>query len=342
MTEIRRILGWRHLRTEPTMFAIQHRSGKIVRKGQGLSFWFWALSSSVSVVPMDNRDVTFQFHGSSRDRQDVVVQGVVTYRVIDPSLLAQRVDFSIQTTTGAYCKRPLEALAESLVQLAQQISWSYVATRPLREILEAGFEELREGIDLVLSTDEGVRTMGIEVVAVRISAIQPTPEVERALRLPTLEKIQQQADEATFQRRALAVEKERAIAENEAQTKLELARREEEFIEQRGRNERRKNGERVAAERIAVEGNAAHELIRANASAEAHAVRQSAEVAAERERMAIYAQMPTEAMIGLAARELATKLERIEHLSITPELLGPLFTDLMRAGVRRLEAEDGE
>ena len=39
------------------------------------------------------------------------------------------------------------------------------------------------------------------------------------------------ADEAIFQRRALAVEKERAIQENELQNRIELARRQSEFAE---------------------------------------------------------------------------------------------------------------
>ena len=49
----------------------------------------------------------------------------------------------------------------------------------------------------------------------RVAAVAPTSEMEKALQQPTREAIQQDADEATFRRRALAVEKERAIAENE-------------------------------------------------------------------------------------------------------------------------------
>jgi len=43
-------------------------------------------------------------------------------------------------------------------------------------------------------------------------------------------------------------------------------------------------------------------------------------------------------LAALAAQELAGKLKavNIDHLSITPELLGPLVTDLLQAGKRRL------
>ena len=67
-----------------------------------------------------------------------------------------------------------------------------------------------------------------------------SPSVERALQTPTRERVQQEADRATFERRALAVERERAIAENELQNQIELARREEQLVAQRGANERRR------------------------------------------------------------------------------------------------------
>jgi hypothetical protein len=54
--------------------------------------------------------------------------------------------------------------------------------------------------------------------------------------------------------------------------------------------------------------------------------------------MAIYRDLPQSVLIGLAAQEFAGKLQRIEHLNITPEHLGPLFTELMQAGAERLRA----
>ena len=67
----------------------------------------------------------------------------------------------------------------------------------------------------------------------------PEPELERALQTPTREQVQQEADRATYARRALAVEQERAIAENELQNQIELARREQQLVEQQGANARR-------------------------------------------------------------------------------------------------------
>ena len=46
-------------------------------------------------------------------------------------------------------------------------------------------------------------------------------------------------------------------------------------------------------------------------------------------------------LMGLAAREFAGKIETIEHLNLTPDLLGSVLTDLLAAGTRRLEAGTG-
>ena len=66
---------------------------------------------------------------------------------------------------------------------------------------------------------------------------------------------------------------------------------------------------------------------------------ESARVESERERMAIYREMPTAVTFGLAARELAGKLHTIEHLNLSPDMLGTLFGDLLQAGSRFLEAK---
>ena len=169
----------------------------------------------------------------------------------------------------------------------------------------------------------------------------PTAELEKALQAPTREAIQQASDEAVFQRRALAVEKERAIQENELQNRIELAKREESLINQEGANELRRATELAAAERIAAE--AKGERLRLEATAEAESIRlvQHAKVTAEQEQMEIYKDLPSNVMLGLAARELAGKLERIDHLNLSPDTFGPLLSNLVQSGTRHLEAQSG-
>ena len=52
--------------------------------------------------------------------------------------------------------------------------------------------------------------------------------------------------------------------------------------------------------------------------------------------------LPQEILMGLAAREFAGKLTAIEHLNVTPDLLGNLLGDLARAGTRHLAQGDAD
>lgn len=337
MAEISKLFFWRHLRGEPNFQIVLYKGGKIAASGRGLTFWFYPLSASIAEIPLDDRELPFLFHGQTRDFQDVTTQGVITYRIVDPERVSRRVDFSIDLDAGAYTKQPLEKMALLLTQLAQQAAWEYVAHNEVREVLANGIEPIRTKIRQGLVGDPGLTDMGVEIASVRISSIKPTSDLERALQMPTREQIQQQADQATFERRALAVEKERAIQENELQNKIELAKREELLINQKGQNEKRRIVEDTEARQIEAEGTASRTKLQAEANAESIRMVEEANVTAEKERMEIYKTLSPQVIIGLAAQELAGKLTSIQNLSVTPELLGPLFTQLLQAGTKRLE-----
>src|SRR3546814_2858334 len=73
---------------------------------------------------------------------------------------------------------------------------------------------------------------------------------------PTFEALQQKADEAMFERRALAVDKERAIAENELGNKTELARREKQLIAEEAENARNRATGLAEAQQVEAEAEA--------------------------------------------------------------------------------------
>src|SRR5690606_35459014 len=139
------------LRADASSFVLHYKGERLVRSGRGLSFWFVPMSSSVAELPADDREVSFVVHGRSTDYQDVTVQGVVTYRVADPRTLAQRVDFTIDLTTGAYKKQPLEKIALVLSQLAHEHAWRHVATTALQRLLSEGHTRIREAVVAALA-----------------------------------------------------------------------------------------------------------------------------------------------------------------------------------------------
>lgn len=337
MAEIRRFPFCRHVRAEQSVHLLTFKRGRLTRSGRGLALWFMPMSTSIAEVPVDDRELSFLFHARSADFQDVNVQGVITYRVASPETLSERIDFSIDLNSGAYRKQPLDQLATMLTELAQQLAIDYLSRERVREILTAGTEPIRDRVEAGLRNDDALTAMGMEIVSVRVSAVKPDSDLERSLEVPTREAIRQTADEASFERRALAVEKERAIAENEMHTKIELARREERLIEQQGANGRRRQSEEAAAKRIESEAKAERNRIEAEGRAASIRMLEEAKVEGERARMEIYEGLPPHVMAGLAARELAGKLQKIEHLNISPELLGPSLLRLVSAGTTKLE-----
>src|SRR5688500_7068464 len=108
MAEIRNLGPFRHLRADAASQVLAYRHAKLTQAGRGLSFWFAPWSTSVAELPVDDRELPLSFHGRSADFQDVVVQGVLTYRIIDPLRTADRVDFTIDLRKGVWLRQPLE------------------------------------------------------------------------------------------------------------------------------------------------------------------------------------------------------------------------------------------
>jgi regulator of protease activity HflC (stomatin/prohibitin superfamily) len=328
----------RHLRGAPTLYVRHLRNGKLAHDGTGQSFFFRPLPAVLSEVPVDDRELALLFHARTADFQDLAVQASVTFRVTDPATACARIDFSIDPDTGRWRGAPLEQVAGLLTETAQQQVLSMIAASPLASVLADGVGQIRDRIVQGLSAETRLAETGITVMGARVVAIRPEPEVEKALRTPAREQLQQDADRATYERRALAVERERAIAENELQNQIELARREEQLVAQRGANARRQAEEAAAASGIEADAQATRELRLAEATAEGARALGEAEAAGEAARVAAYRDLSPASLLGLAAKDLAAALPRIDSLVLTPDLLSPL---LARLAIATPEAGNG-
>jgi regulator of protease activity HflC (stomatin/prohibitin superfamily) len=264
------------------------------------------MAAAVAEVPVDDRDLNFLLKGRTRDYQDVTVQGVITYRVMDAEKLAARVDFAIDLDRGTYVKQPLEQIAVLLTGIAQQAGLQVIAKAKLAALMIEGFDEVVLALEKALRNHVTLEELGIALENVRIDELKPNAELERALQTPTREELQQRADEATFQRRAMAVEKERAIAENELQTQVELAKREEALITQKGMNDRQEVEQKAAARRLGVVAQTEDQRLEAKAEAE----RLLLEADATAKRQGTLAKAAADE--GRLQAELAAERERLE------------------------------
>jgi len=343
MADITRRLFLRHLRGTPTTWVRHHVRGTVRHEGIGQSFWYRPLTAVLSEVPVNDRELPLLFHARTSDFADITVQATVTYHVADPVKASSRLDFSIDPLRGAWRGQPLDQIATLLAELAQQPALDLLARMPMTEALTTGIAAVRDAVSAALADDPRLVETGVTVASARVVAIRPEPELERALQTPTREEVQQAADRATYERRAKAVERERAIAENELQTKIELARREQQLVEQHGANGRRQAELDAEAQLVAVQGQAEREQVTASADAEAERVRAEAKAAGvralrlaeaegEAARLAAYRDIPPVVLQALALKEFAGQLPEIGQLTVTPDVITGLVARLANGG----------
>lgn len=321
MATITRYPFLRHLRAAPTAHVVQLHGGAVRRSGAGLAFWFRPLSAVLSEVPLEDRELPLVAHARTADLQEVTAQVTVSYRFTEPELAAQRLDLSISPVTGAWTGTPLEQVGHLLGELASGHVMDALAGVTLREAISSGAGPLRDQVSAALVADPRIRATGVTVLGARVSSVRADADLERALQTPAREGAQAEADRSTYERRALAVERERAIAENELANRIELAGREQQLVLQEGTNARARAEEAAAAALVEARAHAERQGVLAAAEADAAQVRGEAEAAAELARMGAYVAVPREVLLALALRELAKNLPQVGQLTVTPDLL---------------------
>lgn len=317
MVDIKKYPGFRQLRAEASSHIQYFRKGKLERTGRGLAFLFLPDGASISEIPTDDRQLSFFFKGESADFQELSVQGTLMWRVANPVSLGDRIDFTVDLDLGLHVGQPIDQIHAVLTGLVQQFANAYLKEMGVRELLKAGIAPLQAAILNSFTSDHTLDEMGLELVGVSVAGLAPSSELSRALQAPTFESLQQQADEATFSRRALAVEKERAIAENELGNQIELATRQKELIARQDVNTRSE-----------AEAAAAAMKIEAEADADRIRVVGQAKVDMERGRFEAYEKVPPSVLLALAAKEFAAKVNRIDNLTVTPDMLAGLVNQL--------------
>jgi regulator of protease activity HflC (stomatin/prohibitin superfamily) len=309
------------MKAAPTTYVLHYRNGRIRREGAGLSFLYYAPTSTIVAVPQESVDVLFMFQQVSADFQPVTVQGHFTYRVADPKRLAERLDFSI-LPSGAYRSDDPEEL-QSRLQHAAEVRIRAVTQRfPLKELL-VGADGLVAEVLPALRADASLAMLGIEVLGFSVLAVKPTPEMARALEAEAREALQRRADEAIYARRNAAVEQERTIKESELSTEIAVEEK------------RRQIRETQMAAEVAIEEMRAGlierrvENDRKDADGRSYALEATLRPLREvdwRTLMAVSAGgADPKLMIALAFRDLAANAEKIGSLNVTPDLLKSLL-----------------
>lgn len=322
MTTIRRYPLFSHATSSATRVLIQARGGELISRGTGASFWFRPLGTTLSEVPVEDLEFGHIFRVTTRDHQEVSVQTALTVRIADPSLAVARLDFAVDIRTGEWTGRPMQMLQNRVAEIAQQFAARVVAVTPLETLLDRGLALVHEAIEQGLSGEAQLSIAGIEVVGVRVVAVRPEEDLERALQAQVREAIQIEADRATYERRAQAVDRERAIKENELHNRTELARREADLVELHGANERRRTQQEIERDELRAQALLASQRLTVDAKVDEVARVSETENAALSKRLAVFEEAGLPALLASIAPEVLRALPSVEALTITPDLLG--------------------
>src|SRR5690349_22485698 len=246
------MFGVRFIKVQPTTYLLQYRGGKVIREGLGLSFFYYAPTTSLVAVPVASIDVPFIFQETTGDFQSVTIQGQVTYRVGEPKRLAALLNYTLARNGETYVSEDPEKLPERVIHVVNVLARAELQKLPLREAIRAS-DEVVKTVKAGLATSDEITSLGLEVLGLSILAIKPTPETARALEAETREKLFREADEAIYARRNSAVEQERAIKENELNTEIAVENKKRQIRETQMEAERAVQEKKHLVEKEALE-----------------------------------------------------------------------------------------
>lgn len=334
------MFGIKHIKFDSMTYVFHFKNGNIKREGRGLSFFYFAPNSSIAAIPMGSNDLPFIFNESTNDYQTVTIQGQISYKINDPKTLADVLDFTVQDN-GQYKKNDIEKLNQRIINEAQTATSAYIHGIKLKEAIRSA-KAIEENITHGLKSSTAIGMLGIEILGANILAIQATPEMARALETETREKLQQEADQAVYERRNFAVEQERIIKESELNTEIAVEEKQKQIAEkkmesevQKADNQRKLREMKLEAD-ISVE-NQRKSLIEQkteNDKKEAETRGYVLETTLKPYRdmdwktlTALNNNTDPRFNISLAFRELADNANKIGNLNISPDLLDSILNE---------------
>jgi hypothetical protein len=334
------MFGLKHIKFDSMTYVLHFTNGNIKREGRGLSFFYFAPNSSIAAIPMGSNDLPFIFNESTNDYQTINIQGQISYKISNPKTLADVLDFTVNDN-GQYKKNDIEKLNQRIINEAQTATSSFIHEIKLKDAIRSA-KSIEQRILEGMKSSQAIAMLGIDILGANILGIQATPEMARALETETREKLQQEADQAIYERRNFAVEQERKIKETELNTEIAVEEKQKQIAEkkmesevQKADNDRKLREMNLAAD-IAVE-NQRRQLIEqktANDKKEAETRGYVIETTLKpykdidwKTLTALNDNPDPKFNISLAFRELAENADKIGNLNISPELLDSLLND---------------
>jgi len=337
------MFGIKFIKFQPSEYALMYKNGKVVKEGAGISFYYYAPTTSIVMVPIASSDCPFMFEEVTADFQTVSIQGQVTYRIIDRKNVAGFLNFTLAIKNGnnSYVSDDPQKLPVRISNLVRVMAKKHLENLKLSDAIRLS-EALANNILEDMRGNEEIRLLGIEIMGLTVLAVQPNKETSRALEAETKEKILKMSDDAVYERRNASIEQERGVKENEYNTEIaiENKRRQVRETQLNAEQAEMKKQNELKNEQLDAEINLeekrkilialATENSKAEADAKAYELKAMMNALSGVDTDVIRALaaigMQPQALIANAFQNLAGNAEKIGHLNITPDLIREMMT----------------
>ena len=316
------MLGIGYIKLDPTTYVIHYSSGRVVRQGPGLAFFYYRPSSSIVAIPTASADAQFIFSEITQDFQQVTLQGQISYRVADPAKVAANFNYTLAPSGKTYASDDPSKLPVRIVNICQVLARPELQKLSLKEALMSS-QPIMNAVVQALKNNAAIQELGVEVFAFTLLAIKPTPEMSKAIEAEAREALQRRSDEAISERRNAAVEQERRIKENELRTDMIVQQKKQELA----RNELQADIglEKQREELVDVRTENAKKEADANAYALAASLKPLASMDPKALQVLAASRTDPRIIIAQAMHDLAQDASKIGQLNITPDLLASIM-----------------
>lgn len=336
------MFGVRFIKFQPSEYVLKYRNGKIVKEGAGISFYYYAPTTSIVVVPVGSVDAPFIFEEVTSDFQTVTVQGQITFRIVDQKKIAGLLNYTRDMRGKGYVSEDPQKLPQRVISIVRVLTKKTLEGLQLKDAIKSS-EALAKGILNNIRENEEINLLGIEILGLSILAILPNKETARALEAQAREQILKKADEAIYERRNASIEQERRVKENEFNTEIAIENKKKQVRETQIEAQRavQQKQNQVKEEQMNFETTLEEkkkDLIEltvqnSKAEADAKAYELSAVMKALEginpnviQSLASIGMQPNK-LIAIAFQELAEKAGQIGQLNISPDLLQELMRE---------------
>lgn len=215
------------------------RKGIEIANGKGLA-GLLRPSTTVSVVPLGVKTVTFQVVERSKDKQSIVVVGELVVENIPE--MRETFDFSVYPQNGQFRNDPTSQIEDQVRIAVRRPIRSIISTLTVDEIVKEGAKKLEEMLFAAIDDagSELMKKLKANHIAVQSGSIKSAAPADRelsgAIGADEREAVLRAQDDAVANRRMGAAEKDREIRTYEEETALTLETDRSKRIAKEGEN----------------------------------------------------------------------------------------------------------